>query len=273
MNKTPHRFSSLRKLVFVAVLGGFLISESRSVAAQGPNAPNQAGGNRTTQRDPTVPSAEIQRRTRPRPAAAPTPAPVTRRTPTPTRLTPIRRQSEAVIELQSLVQSSADGCTATLKSGDQLVTVSFSRTRDPKEIQLPQTQFADFASTVQRLSLELRQLRAQAIADQRADAAARAFDQQQRLRDAEASGQLEADSLPTPNSDEKQEDSQSETTERIESELLNVEQEFMRSVMRPRSIDLASSFTLDGRLYRILDFTGDTLLLEQIPLGRFLIVR
>ncbi|MEM6470315.1 MAG: hypothetical protein AAF802_12235 [Planctomycetota bacterium] len=214
------------------------------------------------QRDPTVPSAEIQRRTRTRPT---TPQTRTSRVTTPPPARVIRRPVTGdSLALQSLIQSNADSCTATIKSGDETVTVTFVRGMIQREVQLPGTQFADFASTVQRLSAELRQLRTQ-MKEREMD----------RLNEAaqEKNGTSDSLELIDPTEALSEEEVIAQATAAAEAELLEVERQFMRQALQPQSIDLASSFSLGGNLYRIIDFNSNTLLLEQVPLGKYVIVR
>ncbi|MEM9366863.1 MAG: hypothetical protein AAGD07_12790 [Planctomycetota bacterium] len=213
-------------------------------------------------RDPTIPSLEIQRRTRTRPDT-------TVRTNVPRLTTALRTAARSTdsgtIVLQSLIQSSDDACTATLRFGDQSVTISFVRGQTQQEVQLPATQFADFASTVQRLSGELRQLRAQA----RLEGERRQFEAVEAAAGStgDPSGTLE------PSKEQAVAEAMRQATEQAEAEMLEVERQFMRQAMQPQRIDLASSFTLGGNLYRVIDFARDTLLLEQVPLGKYVIVR
>lgn len=219
---------------------------------------NQADAQRPStadQRDPTIPSAEIQRRARVRPPVAPASSPVTRSSPVTFRP---RISDPSKIVLQSIVQASEDRCTATLRAGDQTVTVSFVRNEPQREVELPATQFADFASTVQRLSLELRQLRAQAT---------------MAIEEMESDAANSEENLPSPRENVSTEETIAEAAARAEAEMLQVEREFMRQAMQPQRIDLSSSFTLNGNLYRVIDFSSDTLLLEQVPLGKYVIVR
>ena len=60
---------------------------------------------------------------------------------------------------------------------------------------------------------------------------------------------------------------------RAEKKILQLEREFVRQLTEAQQIDLASSFSLDGNLYRVVEFTKDALLIEQIPLGKYILVR
>lgn len=234
----------------------------RTADAQTPPVRNRPAAAPPVGRDPTIPSLEIQRRTRPRPDTAPrTNLPSVTTAPR----TALRSTDSGVIALQSLIQSSDDACTATLRAGDQSVTISFVRGQPQKEVQLPATQFADFASTVQRLSGELRQLRAQARLENE-------------LRQFEAVEAADGSTQNPPGGLEVSKETalaeaMRQAAEQAEAEMLEVERQFMRQAMQPQRIDLSSSFTLNGTLYRVIDFARDTLLLEQVPLGKYVIVR
>ncbi|MEM9588278.1 MAG: hypothetical protein AAGA03_13430 [Planctomycetota bacterium] len=145
------------------------------------------------------------------------------------------------------------------------MTVSIARGQAAREVQLPATQFADFASTVQQLSGELRQLRAQATVN---DGLSGSLSPRSNgVADPEPPDALELGDESSP------EETMRQAAQAAEAEMLEVERRFMRQLMEPQRIDLSSSFSLDGTLYRVIDFTRDTLLLEQVPLGKYLIVR
>ncbi|MEL6105967.1 MAG: hypothetical protein AAFU85_08020 [Planctomycetota bacterium] len=231
-----------------------MVGDARVAFAQPPGN----GPDRPAPRDPTLPSAEIQRRSR---ASRPSNATVAPRIQRPVVSTVRTRSLDSnEIVLQSLVQSSGNAFTATLRSGDRTVTVSFERGQSERLVELPGSQFAEFASTVQRLSGELRQLRAQAIADAEAN------------RAADRSVQDPGDTPPPPSvipSDQQI----AAAAANAEAEMLEVERQFLRQALRPQQIDLASSFSLGGNLYRVIDFTSNSVLLEQLPIGRYVIVR
>lgn len=215
------------------------------------------------QRDPTIPSPEIQRRTTPPPEVEVQPQqPEVRQAPP--RQPPARRviaqpapaqpASQTKIVLQSLAQTSDDRCTATLRAGDQEITVTFQRSQKQRTVQLPTTQFADIASTVQRLSRELAELKAIAEGNN------------------EQKDEATPDSTEASTPENVMDEIEAERRQ-AEKKILQLEREFVRQLTEAQQIDLASSFSLDGNLYRVVEFTKDALLIEQIPLGKYILVR
>ena len=228
------------------------------------------------QRDPTVPSAEIQRRTRkieptvdgsekkaapPAKVAAPPIRPVIAARPS----QPQRRLAGQKIALQSLAQSKAGSCTATLVSGNQKVTISFTRGRQARNVELPETQFADYAATIQGLGLDLMQLKRFIASTEPMPAEAMG-----KVSDANAQpGEAENAAIVAS----EQAAMKAAESQRMNDELTAAQRRFMNQALQPREIDLTSSFTLNDQLYRVVDFTKDAVLLEQIPLGKYIIVR
>lgn len=227
--------------------------------AQTFTAPGNVPGNTQDQRDPTIPSPEIQQRAQPTPEApkpeakpekvpaAPAPKPVARSITSPIKLPPMA--------LQSLVRSTENRCTATIRSGEESVTVSFIRGQSTRTVQLPPTQFAGFAPTIQRLADELTELRLKIAGTPQPTGRARTDAPPQ---------------LPTP---ANREVSKKPVTDEDALRLIRQKQALLRQALQPRQIDLSSSFSLNGDLYRVVDFSSDTLLVEQIPLGKYIIVR
>lgn len=250
---------TMKSLLTLLTLTCLTVSaEARTSSAD--NSQDDKPSNPQDQRDPTVPSAEIQRLTQPEPeapkpeseartrAATPPTRPVSRPAAQPVKLAPM--------SLQSLVRSSDKKCTATIRSGKELVTVSFTRGETKRQIELPKTQFVGFASTIQRLADELAQLRTRIVKSQTVEASV--TDSASTLAESQGGS---VDRVVKPVNNE------------LANQLLEEERAILRKAMRPQVIDLSSSFTLDGDLYRVVDFTANTLLVEQIPLGKYIIVR
>ena len=205
-----HQPQVTRRQPLSTLLLGIVLSVGWDVSAEAqtePPKPRQ-GAAPPTERDPTIPSPEIRRLMQTTPEAN-LPAPSANRSPAAGRAANVLN----AIVLQALVQSSKDQCTATLRAGEQTVTISFVRDQVRRDVQLPDSQFEDFASTAQRLRDELKRLRAE------------------------------------------QTDSADGEETVVSAEMLELEQALLRQVMRLRRIDLASSFTLGGNLYRVIDFT------------------
>ena len=141
------------------LLLGIVLSVGWGVSAEAqtePPKPRQ-GAAPPTERDPTIPSPEIRRLMQQTVPEANLPAPSANRSPAAGRAANVLN----AIVLQALVQSSKDRCTATLRAGEQTVTISFVRDQVRRDVQLPDSQFEDFASTAQRLRDQMKRLRAE----------------------------------------------------------------------------------------------------------------